>query len=127
VPALRQKILIVEDDRDLRRMFRQSLQMAGFEVREAGDGSTALRSIDHDPPDLVVLDLMLQMIDGLTIRDELSNNVHTRHIPVVIVTGSALDLDHLDVCVLRKPVLPDQLVDAVRKCLSAGPPGSSIR
>jgi CheY-like chemotaxis protein len=122
---LRQKVLIVEDDRDLRRMFRQSLQMAGFEVREAGDGPTALRSIDHDPPDLVVLDLMLQMIDGLTIRAELATNVHTRHIPVVIVTGSALDLDHLDVCVLRKPVLPDRLVEAVRRCLAAGPPASA--
>ena len=50
---------------------------------------------------------------------------HTRHIPVVIVTGSAMNLDHLDVpCVLRKPVDPDGFVRTVLSCLASGAPGA---
>jgi DNA-binding response OmpR family regulator len=52
-----QTVLIVEDDADLRRMFRTALTYEGFTVREASNGLGALRILDSDPPDLVLLDL----------------------------------------------------------------------
>jgi len=58
----RRKILIVEDDEDLRTLFRVTLTLAGYDVQEAGDGLEALRQIDHSPPDLVVLELMLPFV-----------------------------------------------------------------
>ena len=117
------RILIVEDDADLRRMFRMALIVAGFDVEEAGDGVEALRLVENRTPDLVVLDLVLRALDGLSVQQELAARAVTRHIPVVIVTGSTLEAGGLNVaCVLRKPVMPDELVQTVSMCLAAGAP-----
>lgn len=117
----RQTILIVEDDEDLRRLFRTALSLAGFDVIEAGDGMEALRWIDHSPPDLVILDLMLPRLSGLAVQQELAAQAVTREIPIVVITGSTITEGELQVaCFLRKPVSPDQLIDAVRNCLASG-------
>lgn len=115
----RKTILIVEDDDDLRRMLRTALMIAGFEVEEASDGAAALYRIHHQPPDLLVLDLSLPTVSGLIVREEVAAHAHTRQIPVVIITGSSTNLDHLQVpCVLRKPFDPDKLVSTVKECLT---------
>ena len=114
----RKIVLIVEDDDDLRRMLRTALMIAGFTVEEASDGAAALYRIHHQPPDLIVLDLSLPTVSGLIVHQEVAAHAHTRQIPVVIVTGSDMNLDHLQVpCVLRKPVDPEKLVSTVRECL----------
>lgn len=119
------RILIVEDNTDLRRMFRTALSLAGYEVDEAGDGLDALHLIDNRPPDLVVLDLVLRALDGLSVQQELAARSVTRHIPIVVVTGSSLNTDALDVaCVLHKPVMPDELVRTVASCLGSGARGA---
>jgi len=119
------RILIVEDNADLRRLFRTALSLAGYEVEEAGDGLEALHQIENRPPDLVVLDLILRSLDGMSVQQELAARTLTSRIPIVIVTGSDIDLSTLDVaCVLRKPVMPDELVSAVTRCLRAGAPAS---
>jgi len=119
-PLKRTTVLVVEDDHDLRASFRTSLALAGFLVREAPDGIHALRQIDQQPPDLVVLDLMLPHLSGLDVQQEIASNAYTRAIPIILVTGTSLDLDHLSVsCILRKPILPDELVLAVQRCLTA--------
>jgi DNA-binding response OmpR family regulator len=113
--------LIVEDDAELRRMYSQALLMAGFDVREARGGFEALQKVDANPPDIVVLDLSLPGIDGFTVQAELTAHAHTKSIPIVVVTGTMANLADLDVaCLLRKPVTPDSLVEAVRKCLASG-------
>ena len=115
------RILVVEDDTDLRRLFRTALAMAGYVVEEAADGLEALRAIENRPPDLVVLDLMLHALDGLSVQQELAARAFTSNIPVVIVTGSTLEVGGENVaCVLRKPVMPDRLVRTVRQCLVRG-------
>ncbi len=117
----RQTILVVEDDEDLRRLFRTALTLAGFDVVEAGDGMDALRRIDHSPPDLVILDLVLPRVSGLVVQQEITAHAVTRHIPIVVITGSAISAEELQVaCFLRKPISPDQLIDAVRNCLATG-------
>jgi CheY-like chemotaxis protein len=119
------RILIVEDDADLRRLFRVALSVAGYAVEEAGDGVEALQLIENRQPDLVVLDLMLRALDGISVQQELAARAITRHIPIVVVTGSTIDLANLDVaCVLRKPIMPDELVKTVGACLMSGAPGA---
>lgn len=125
--AARSTILVVEDDDELRRVFKHALAMAGFDVQEARGGFEALRRLDSSPPDVVVLDLMLPGVDGLTVRHELAAHARTRSIPIIVVTGSTLDTSELGVnCVLRKPINPDQVVEAVQRCLrlNAGACGS---
>ena len=117
----RQTILVVEDDRDLRRLFRTALSLAGFDVVEAGDGLEALRRIDHSPPDLVILDLLLPRVSGLVVQQEIAAQAVTRDIPIVVITGSTITAGEIQVaCFLRKPVSPEQLIEAVRNCLASG-------
>jgi len=119
----RTRVLVVEDDDDLRHLFRTTLALAGFDVAEARTGLEALERTDHNPPDLVVLDLGLPEISG-AVREQIAVHAHTRHVPVVVVTGSDANLDALDVnCVLRKPVSPAQIVSTVKSCLASGSPG----
>ena len=109
-------VLLVEDEEDLRRMFRTALVLEGFYVYEAANGYDALSVLEQDATDLVVLDLRLPRIDGLSVLEEIQAT--TRNLPVVIVTGSDLDLSKFDVdCILRKPISPDTLVKTVRQCL----------
>jgi DNA-binding response OmpR family regulator len=124
--ALAETVLIVEDDPAVRRMYRTALGFEGFNVVEASDGLTALHFLDQRLPDIVVLDLMLPTVSGLVVQQEIAAHAHTRKIPIVIVTGSDMCLDHVDVpCVLKKPVTPDRLVNAVRSCLSSGTPSAA--
>src|SRR5258705_9814975 len=81
------RILVVEDDPELRRLFRTALSVSGFEVICAGDGVEALYRLDAELPDLVVLDLGLPRLSGRDVLREISANMRTRHIPIVVVTG----------------------------------------
>jgi DNA-binding response OmpR family regulator len=108
-------ILLVEDDSDLRRMFRTALRFEGFEVREAANGYDALRLLEQRAAQLVVLDLRLPTVDGITVLREMQGK---SRVPVVVVTGSDEDVSRFDVnCVLKKPVHPDKLVATVKRCL----------
>lgn len=115
----RRTILVVDDDTDLRRMYRVALGLAGYQVVEAGDALDALSRLDRETPDLVILDIGLPGFSGLVVQEEIASQVATRHIPIVIVTGSSMALDHLAVpCILRKPVSPDRLVATVQQWLN---------
>jgi len=62
---IRQKVLVVEDEADIRELLRYNLAQEGFTVEEAGDGAEALDRISRRAPDLLVLDLMLPQMSGL--------------------------------------------------------------
>jgi two-component system chemotaxis response regulator CheY len=116
------QILLIEDDAELRRMYRTALALAGFDVVEAVDGVDALRRLENDPPDLIVLEVQLPDISGIALAQEVAAHVHTCNIPVVVVTRSGQELQDLKLppvtSVLRKPVTPEQLVMAVTKELT---------
>ena len=117
----RETVLIVEDDAAVRRMYRAALAFAGYDVVEAHDGPAALLILEQRTADIVVLDLILPTLNGIAVQQEIAAHASTRHIPIVIVTGSDMNLAGINVpCVLRKPISPEQLVTTVRTCLSAG-------
>jgi DNA-binding response OmpR family regulator len=108
----------VEDDVELRRLYRLALTFEGYDVEEAGDGIEALRQIDQQVPDLLILDLGLPALSGLAVQQDIAQHASTMALPIIIVTGSAADLGGIDVdCVLRKPVSPEELIRAVRRCM----------
>jgi DNA-binding response OmpR family regulator len=112
-------VLVVEDDRAMRELFRQVLVSAGYAVVAVEDGIDALRSIEREVPHVVVLDLGLPRLGGRDVQRELTAHAETSRIPIVVVTGSDVsDLSSADfACVLRKPISPDALVAAVDTCL----------
>ena len=117
----RGRILVVEDDVDLRRLYKVALRLGGFDVSESGDGLSALVELEFGlPPACVVLDLLLPLVSGHLVMQDLRASAERSEIPVVIVTGSDEPLTHLDpACVLRKPATPEQLVLAVERCLAS--------
>jgi CheY-like chemotaxis protein len=116
-------VLVVDDDVDLRRLWRTALHLSGFQLAEAADGIEALQYLEQHTPDLVVLDLGLPRLSGLEVHQEILAHADTRNIPIVIATGSTAPLAHLGVhCVLRKPFAPEELVIAVTSCLRTRPP-----
>ena len=121
-----QRILLVEDDIALRRLYRTALLLEGFAVAEAGDGVSALRLIEHQTPDLIVLDIGLPTLSGVSVQQELAAHAETCSVPVVIVTGAPGSDHSLARCVLRKPVEPERLVAEVRACLRTGSTASDV-
>jgi DNA-binding response OmpR family regulator len=112
-------VLVVEDDPALRAFYRQVLMISGYTVIAVEDGIDALRRVETDPPDLVILDLELPRLSGRDVQAELAAHTATSHIPIMVVSGT--DTRTLDpaafVCILRKPVTPERLVAAVDDCL----------
>ena len=119
----RETILIVDDDAALRRMYRAALSLEGYRVEEAADGDDALVCIEQQAPDLILLDLEMPRVDGLSVQREIAANAFTRHIPIVIATGSGKSLNNVGVaCVLRKPIAPDDLIRTIAECLAGQAP-----
>ncbi len=81
------KVLLVDDEEQLRRVMRDLLQRDGYEVMEAADGVQALDQVDRHAPDIVVLDLNLPGLDGYGVLNHLRSRPATAGIPVVVLTA----------------------------------------
>ena len=86
-------ILVVDDDPDARARLRSVLQRDGWTVSEAGDGQEALDVVTHAPPQLILLDLTMPVMDGFTFLHELRRRPGCGDIPVVVLTARDLDAD----------------------------------
>jgi two-component system response regulator MprA len=84
------KILVVDDDKDVRRMIADVLGLGGYDVATAADGVEALAAVAADPPDCVVLDVMMPNLDGYGVLAELRTG-DGPHLPVVMLTAHADD------------------------------------
>lgn len=83
------KILVVEDDKDLLSLINKKLTDEGFTVAAVETGRQALDFLEKGRPDLVLLDILLPDIDGLTILNEIANNPKTKDLPVIILSNLA--------------------------------------
>jgi DNA-binding response OmpR family regulator len=89
----KKKILIIEDDKFLLKLYSDKLRRAGFEVVESVTGEEALNRISVDKPDLIILDLILPKKSGFEILTELKFDSKTKNIPVVILTNLGQESD----------------------------------
>lgn len=117
-------VLVVDDEPMARTMLRLMLVRAGFEVREAEDGKTALAEVAQVVPDLMILDIMMPGIDGFEVCTRLRSEGQTASLPIIMLSartdaqsvkkGLELGADRY----LTKPVGPDELTRHVREVLS---------
>jgi two-component system alkaline phosphatase synthesis response regulator PhoP len=118
------KILAVDDERHIVRLIQVNLERAGYQVSTAFDGNEALKKVEGDKPDLVVLDVMMPRMDGFEVLKRLQANPDTRGIPVIMLTAKAQDADVFRgwssgvSAYLTKPFNPLELVTFVRRILS---------
>ncbi len=126
--AARYRVLVVEDDADIRELIRYNLAEEGFVVDEAGDGAQALDRMRRRMPDLIVLDLMLPGMPGLEICRRIRAEGTTAQLPILIVTAKGTEVDRVlglemgaDDYVV-KPFSPRELVARVRALLRRAHP-----
>jgi two-component system, cell cycle response regulator DivK len=119
-------VLVVEDDADTRRAYRALLEHAGWSVAEASDGEQALRLAAGEPPRVMVVDISIPGVDGWETTRRLKLDERTREVPVLLVTGHALDEDRRRArelgCAgyLVKPVSPTVFVEEVERLAARG-------
>ena len=88
------RVLVVDDEEDLLELVRYNLTKEGYVVECVGSGEEALKAARRQPPDLIVLDLMLPAVDGLEVCRRLKADPKTREVPIVMLTANAL-ADHI--------------------------------
>ena len=121
------KILVVDDDPDFVEFSRIVLQKEGHTVVSAAGGGEALDKIVEDPPDLIVLDVIMDtVLDGLSVAQELGNRPVYQDIPIIMITSIANsdyaelfptdEYVHLDTF-LTKPVSPERMLKEVNRLL----------
>jgi two-component system phosphate regulon response regulator PhoB len=88
-------ILVIEDEADLQQVLEYNLELAGHTVRCAGRGSDGLRMAREQPPDLVLLDLMLPDLSGTQVCRTLKADPRTMHIPVIMVSARSEEVDRI--------------------------------
>ena len=118
------RVLIVEDQADIRKLIRMTLEFEQYEIHEASDGAFGLRMAQALKPDLMLLDVMMPgELDGLQVCQRLKSDPVTKRIKVVLLTargqardrevGQAVGADEY----LVKPFSPLQLIDTIERLL----------
>jgi CheY-like chemotaxis protein len=85
----RPRVLVVDDDPDVRLLCATNLTLDGFDVIEAGNGQEGLERVGEDAPDLVLLDISMPVLDGFELATAVRRNHRTSHVPLVFLTGEA--------------------------------------
>ena len=116
-----QRILVVEDQEDNRRIIRDLLVSVGYELIEATDGEAGVRLAEAERPDLILMDIQLPVLDGYEATQRIKQNPELGHIPIIVVTSYALSGDDAQAMAagadahVAKPFSPRQLLATIRK------------
>lgn len=115
------RILVVDDSNTERTHLSMILDTAGYQVRTAESGAAALSTARDDPPDLILLDIVMADMDGFRACRELKRDPATQHIPVVMVSSKNNKADHIWAReqgaegYIAKPFTDAQVLDEVRR------------
>ena len=117
------KILLVEDEANIRQLVRYNLEKEGFQIIEAVDGLQGVKLAKTEKPDLVLLDLMLPEMDGLEVCRNIKGNTATSSLPIIMLTAKSEEIDKVIGLELgaddymTKPFSPRELVARVKAVL----------
>ncbi len=123
--AAKPRILVVEDDLDLRTILRLQLMSTGFEVIETNNGAEGFAAIKEDIPDCVILDLMMPVMDGFGFLKRVRSMNHLQNVPIIILTASDDERNKIRGyqyqadSYMSKPYDLDELTAKVRKLIPA--------
>ena len=87
------RVLVIDDDDDVRLLIRRTLETKGYEVEEISSGEGLEAAICAFPPDLILSDVLMPGVDGLSLCRRLQEDPQTRHIPVVLVSAKSFASD----------------------------------
>jgi two-component system, OmpR family, response regulator len=117
------RVLIVEDDQAIRELLARVFSRGGFVVRSAAEGREALRLLEEETPDLIVLDLVLPEVNGMQVLVTVRQHPRLAKVPVLVETGTATSADDLrdfsPLYVLYKPFQLATVLPAAEELLRA--------
>jgi CheY-like chemotaxis protein len=117
---MQKKVLVVDDDRSLLTLLSAGLQRHDLEVRTATNGVEALEIAWDYQPDVVIMDIMMPLIDGVEAASVLKNHPRTNRIPIIFISGSGHPPDSTEVlgdAFVKKPFRLDELVERIESIL----------
>jgi len=117
------RVLVIDDEAAIRLLCRVNLEAEGMDVLEASDGAAGLELARSEPPDVILLDVMLPGLDGWQVAEQLVEDARTESVPIVFLTARAevrdrargLDLGGIDY--VTKPFNPLELAPLVRELI----------
>ncbi|HVT45774.1 MAG TPA: response regulator [Thermoanaerobaculia bacterium] len=120
------RVLIVEDNSDLRRLYAFGLNQRGYEVKLAANGAEALDRLESEKPDIILLDLFMPVMSGWDVLDRI--DTFTDRIPIVVISGTTerpTESPHASIVSwLSKPVALDELCQALEEAITVPPAGA---
>ncbi|MFH1783687.1 MAG: response regulator [bacterium] len=118
------KILVVDDEENICKVIKGRLQASGYEVILAANGDEALEKIKEEPPDLIILDIMMPVMDGVETAKQIKDLNLKPPIPVIILTAKGDRKSVVDIMIktqakdyIAKPFDPDNLLNSISKLL----------
>jgi len=125
------KVLVVDDEPDVRNFLAACIEDAGFQVQTAADGADALEKLRADPPDLMTLDMVMPRVSGINLMRQLRSMERFARLPVIVITAHAHDeMGSEDIkdfnafasgmrprYTMEKPITPEKLVGAISDIL----------
>jgi len=125
-PKQTRNVIYIEDDQEMIDLVSMILSRRGFTVKGAQGGKNGLELVIAEPPDLILLDLMMPDIDGWDVYQQIKSHENTRHIPVIIITAKAQPIDRvLGLHIAKvddyicKPFRPQELLESIENVLGA--------
>lgn len=125
--ATKKKVIVAEDDMAMAEIVSHKLDANGFEVRHAEDGAKAIAMFNQDPPDLMVLDLMMPEVDGFKVLETIRGNPDKKlaQTPVIILSNLWSNQDILktqslraDAYLVKAYFTPDEILAKINEVLS---------
>lgn len=124
--VVRKKICIVDDDLDILAMYRMRFEQEGYEVVTAEDGEAGLALIRAEDPDVIILDLFMPKMDGVSVLDALGRDAKLMTIPVVVLSNNNTDqmfqkisdLGTVRYYIVKTLTTPQKVVDIVAEALA---------
>jgi CheY-like chemotaxis protein len=119
-----ERVLVVDDYDDSRELYAEYLQFVGFDVSTAADGAAAVECAQSQACDVIVLDIALPKLDGLTVLRQLRSSSATRDVPVIVLSASvSAELRAAAMAAgahrfLTKPCPPEEVEKAIREVLA---------
>lgn len=120
------KVMVVEDDLTLAKIYKTKLTKSGFDVLHVCDGKQCLEEVNEFMPDIILLDIIIPKLDGFSVLQELKNNLRTKKIPVIMLTnlGQSEDRDKgkkLGACdyLVKSNFTPAELIKKIKEVLQS--------
>lgn len=119
------RVMACDDDHVIRGLLEVNLEMEGYDVVTACDGQDALDKVRENPPDLILLDVMMPNLNGWQVAEALQADESTKHIPIIFLSARAMEADVQKgtslgaASYVTKPFDPIDLMELVAELLSA--------